>query len=38
MEKKIAFKNDWCLIAFGPINFMKNNAFSKWWGKNNYEE
>ncbi len=27
MEKKIAFKNDWCLITFGPINLMKNNAF-----------
>ena len=31
MEKKIAFKkkNDWCFITFGPINLMKNNAFSK---------
>lgn len=30
MEKKIAFKkNDWCFITFGPINLMKNNAFSE---------
>ncbi len=27
MEKKIAFKNDWCFITFGPINLKKNNAF-----------
>lgn len=36
MEKKIAFKNDWCLITFGQINFMTNNAFSKRQGKNNH--